>query len=155
MFGLQLMNVHEPALVMEMFVLVVEENVTCIKDIDGNMSRKKIFMESEHSIQKQIQVALSQHKCSVFRTNVGKVQTIDHRWFDTGLPQGFPDLVGFRWVDNQIFFIEVKSKTGKPRPDQIRFHEFLQSHNVIHGIARSIQDALMIVDGGLCGFGYD
>ena len=61
----------------------------------------------EHSIQKEIQVALSQHKCSVFRTNVGKVMTIDHRWFDTGLPQGFPDLMGYRWVDNQIFFIEV------------------------------------------------
>ena len=54
-----------------------------------------------------------------------------------------------------IFRIEVKSKTGKPRPDQIRFHEFLQSHNVIHGIARNVSDALMIVDGGLCGYGYD
>ena len=85
----------------------------------------------EHNTQKEIQVALSRHKCSVFRTNVGKVQTIDHRWFDTGLPQGFPDLMGFRWVDNQIFFIEVKSKTGKPRPDQLRFHKFLESHDVI------------------------
>ncbi|NRO73871.1 hypothetical protein IMAU20067_00705 [Lactobacillus helveticus] len=111
-------------------------------------------IKSEHAIQKEIQVALSQHKCSVFRTNVGKVQTIDHRWFDAGLPQGHPDLYGFRWVDNQVFYIEVKSKTGKPRPDQMRFHEMLQSHHVIHGIARSVKDALMIVDGGLCGFGY-
>lgn len=31
----------------------------------------------EHEIQKRIQVALSQHKCSVFRTNVGKVQIVD------------------------------------------------------------------------------
>lgn len=82
------------------------------------------------------------------------MQTIDHRWFDTGLPQGFPDLLCFRWVDNQICFIEVKSKTGKPSEDQIRFHEFLASHGVIHGIARSVQDALMIVDGSLVGFGY-
>lgn len=111
--------------------------------------------KSEHAIQKEIQLALSQNKCSVFRTNVGKVQTIDHRWFGTGLPQGFPDLMGFRWVDKQICFIEVKSKTGKPREDQIRFHEFLASHGVIHGIARSVQDALMIIDGGLCGFGFD
>lgn len=109
----------------------------------------------EHNIQKAIMAALSQHKCSVFRTNVGKVQTIDHRWFDAGLPQGHPDLYGFRWVDNQVFYIEVKSKTGKPRPDQIRFHEFLQSHNVIHGIACSVKDALMIVDGSLVGYGYD
>ena len=35
-------------------------------------------MESEHFVQQQIQVALSRHKCSVFRTNVGKVQTIDN-----------------------------------------------------------------------------
>ena len=112
-------------------------------------------MESEHSIQKEIQVALSQHKCSVFRTNVGKVMTIDHRWFDTGLPQGHPDLYGFRWVDGKIFYIEVKSKTGKPSDDQIRFHNMLISHNIIHGIARSVQDALMIVDGGLIGYGYD
>ena len=109
----------------------------------------------EHSIQKKIQVALSQHKCSVFRTNVGKVQTIDHRWFDTGLPQGHSDLYGFRWVDGKIFYIEVKSKTGKPSDDQIRFHNMLISHNIIHGIARSVQDALMIVDGGLIGYGYD
>ena len=112
-------------------------------------------MASEHEIQKEILVALWQHKYAAFRTNVGKVQTIDHRWFDAGPPQGHPDLYGWRWVDNQVFYIEVKSKTGKPRPDQIRFHEFLQSHNVIHGIARSVQDALMIVDGGLIGYGYD
>ena len=83
------------------------------------------------------------------------MQTIDHRWFDAGLPKGHSDLYGFRWVDNQVFYIEVKSKTGKPREDQIRFHEFLASHNVIHGIARSVQDALMIVYGSLCGFGFD
>ena len=88
----------------------------------------------EHEIQKKIQVALSQHKCSVFRTNVGKVQTIDHRWFDAGLPQGHPDLYGFRWVDNQVFYIEVKSETGKPRPDQIRFH---LSSKVINGLCGS------------------
>lgn len=112
-------------------------------------------MVSEHEIQKAIMVALSQHKCAIFRTNVGKVQMIDHRWFDAGLPQGHPDLYGWRWVDNQVFYIEVKSKTGKPRPDQLRFHEFLTSHNVIHGIARNERDALMIVDGGLVGYGFD
>lgn len=79
----------------------------------------------------------------------------DGRFFSTGLPSGHPDLYGFRWVDNQVFYIEVKSKTGKPRDDQIRFHEFLQSHGVIHGIARSVSDALMIVDGSLVGLGFD
>lgn len=112
-------------------------------------------MAEEHEIQKKIQVALSKHKCTVFRANVAKAQLADGRWLSTGLPNGFPDLFGFRWVDNQIFFIEVKSKTGKPRPDQIRFHEFLQSHNAVHGIARSVQDAMMIVDGAIVGYGYN
>lgn len=110
--------------------------------------------KSEHHIQQEIQIAVSRHQCSIFRTNVGKVKLPDGRFFSTGLPKGWPDLCGFRWVDNQIFFIEVKNATGKPRPEQIRFHEFLQSHNIIHGIARNAHDALMIVEGGLIGYGY-
>lgn len=110
--------------------------------------------KSEHTIQKEIQVMLSQHQCSVFRTNVGKMKLSDGRWFDTGLPKGFPDLMGFRWSDNQWFCIEVKNATGKLRTDQIRFHEFLQSKKVIHGIARSKEEALKIVEGGLVGYGF-
>jgi hypothetical protein len=110
--------------------------------------------KSEHEIQKQIQLSLSKNQCTVFRANVGKVFMKDGRWFDTGLPKGFPDLFGFRWVDNQIFFIEVKSKTGKPRPEQVRFHNFLVVKNIVHGIARSSEDALKIVKEGLVGYGY-
>ena len=128
---------------------------------------------SEHEIQKQIMVALSAHKCFVQRINVGKGFMIRYsqivkqlpngnyeirgplNYFDAGASKGHPDLYGFRWVDGKIFYIEVKSKTGKPSEDQIRFHNMLVSHNIIHGIARSVQDALMIVDGGLCGFDYD
>ena len=111
-------------------------------------------LKSEHAIQNEIQVALSKHKCSVFRANVGKIHTPDGRFFSTGLPSGFPDLFGFRWTDGKIFFIEVKNAKGKPRPDQIVFHKMLQSHNIIHGIARSVHDALMIVDGGIVGYGF-
>ena len=127
----------------------------------------------EHEIQKQIMVALSAHKCFVQRINVGKGFMIRYsqiikqlpngnyeirgplNYFDAGASKGHPDLYGFRWVDGKIFYIEVKSKTGKPSEDQIRFHNMLVSHNIIHGIARSVQDALMIVDGALVGYGYD
>lgn len=111
-------------------------------------------LKSEHAIQNEIQVALSKHQCTVFRANVGKIHTPDGRFFSTGLPSGFPDLFGFRWTDGKIFFIEVKNAKGKPRPDQIVFHKMLQSHNIIHGIARSVHDALMIVDGGIVGYGF-
>lgn len=130
-------------------------------------------MTEEHEIQKKIQVALSQHHCKVFRVNVGKGFLITYgqikeklpngdyvvrgplNYFDAGAPKGHPDLYGFREVDGKVFYIEVKNEKGKPSPDQIRFHNMLVSNNIIHGIARSPKDALMIVDGGICGYGYD
>lgn len=111
-------------------------------------------MLSEHEIQSQIMIAVSAHQCSIFRTNVGSVKTADGRWFKTGLPNGYPDLTGFRWSDNQIFFLEIKNAKGRPRPDQLRFHRFLMQHHCIHGIARSTDDALKIIDNGLVGYGF-
>lgn len=112
-------------------------------------------MISEHKIQNDIRVALSQHKCTVFRVNVGNIKTPDGRFFSAGVPNGHPDLYGFRWNDNQIFYIEVKSTTGRPRREQIQFHEFLDKHGVIHGIARSPGDAVKIVKEGLIGYGFE
>lgn len=114
-----------------------------------------MFEQSEHSIQSQIMIALSRNHCSVFRANVGKVRTPDGRWFTTGLPSGYPDIHGFRWSDGKIFYIEVKNAKGKPRDDQIRFHKMLQSHGIIHGIARSPEDALKIVNNSLVGYGFE
>lgn len=110
--------------------------------------------KSEHAIQNEIQLELSKHKCTIFRVNVGKVRLNDGRFFTTGLPSGFPDLMGFRWTDGRVFFIEVKNAKGKVRPDQNVFHKMLASHDIIHGVARNVHDALMIVDGGLVGYGY-
>lgn len=137
-----------------------------IHKIDGKISVSFVFTASpttvnandsdgsEHSIQKKIQLSLSKNQCTVFRANVGKIHTPDGRFFSTGLPKGFPDLFGFRWTDGKIFFIEVKNAKGRPRADQVAFHKMLQSHNIIHGIARSVKDALMIVQGGLVGYGF-
>ncbi len=76
------------------------------------------------------------------------------RMFDTGLPRGFPDLSGFRHSDLQVFYIEVKNEKGKPREDQKRFHQRMMQLGVIHGIARSPEDALKIVKLGLVGYGW-
>ena len=108
----------------------------------------------EAIIQKSIIAMLTFNRCTVFRGNVGKVRTPDGRFFSTGLPNGFPDLFGWRWSDKQIFFIEVKAPKGKIRPDQLAFHQDLMHRRVIHGIARSVDDALKIVKEGLIGYGY-
>lgn len=103
----------------------------------------------EQAIQDSIRVALAQDGYIVFRTNVGKVKTADGRWFDTGLPTGFPDLMGYKPENGKIYFIEVKTPKGKRRPDQIRFAQNLRDKQCIYGVARSAKDAVTIVKGEL------
>ena len=102
-------------------------------------------MKSEHTIQSEIMLAVSQAGNKIFRSNVGKVQMIDGRWFDTGLPKGHADLYGFR-PDSQVFYIEVKSETGRVRPDQINFLETMRKNGALAGIARSVEDAMKIIN---------
>lgn len=99
----------------------------------------------EQSIQDSIRVALAQAGYVVFRTNVGKVKTADGRWFDTGLPSGFSDLMGYKPSNGRIFFIEVKTKTGRRRKDQVLFANGLRDKHVIYGVCRSAEEAVKIV----------
>ena len=100
----------------------------------------------EQATQDAIRVALAQAGYIVFRTNVGKVKTAEGRWFDTGLPVGFPDLMGYKPDNGRIFFIEVKTAIGRRRKDQVDFANGLRNKNVIYGVARSAEQALDIVD---------
>ena len=103
-------------------------------------------MTQEHKIQNDIRVAVSHHGCTIFRANVGKVKMENGRWFDTGLPRGFPDLFGWRHSDGKIFFIEVKNEMGRLRADQKLFAKFVEQFPVLYGVARSVEDALKIVE---------
>ena len=99
----------------------------------------------EQATQDAIRVALAQAGYVVFRTNVGKVKTADGRWFDSGLPGGFPDLMGYKPENGRIYFIEVKTETGRRRKDQVAFANQLRDKNVIYGVARSAEEAVAIV----------
>lgn len=99
---------------------------------------------TEHDIQNAIRLALSHDVC-IFRANVGKVKTADGRWFDTGLPKGYSDLCGVRKSDGRAVYIEVKTPTGKVRPEQENFIEQMRKYHALAGIARSVEDALEIV----------
>ena len=108
----------------------------------------------EHQIQSGIEAALRLNGCEVYRGNVGLAYTKDGRAFRTGLPAGFPDLFGFKKKNQKMFFIEGKTPTGRIRQSQINFHMALMHDKAIHGIARSIDDALKIVNEELIGYGY-
>lgn len=108
-------------------------------------------MTAEEKIQNDIRVAVSKHGCTIIRTNVGTVKTKDGRIFNAGPPQGWPDLTGTIHKTGQILLIEVKTKTGKLRPEQKRFAEFIKKYvpNAAYGVARSVEDALDIIDRGI------
>lgn len=100
---------------------------------------------TETDIQNEIRIALSPI-AKVFRTNVGKVRTLDGKWFDTGLPKGHPDLYGFRKSDGKLFYIEVKTPTGRLSDDQVNFKKMVSNYDVIYGVARSAEEAINIVE---------
>ena len=99
---------------------------------------------NEHSIQNAIRLKLSELGYCVFRANVGRFQTKDGRWFDTGLPRGFSDL--FAVKDGRIYFLEVKTETGRPSEEQLRFLAVMRDrYGCVAEIVRSVDDAVRAV----------
>lgn len=101
---------------------------------------------TEHEIQNSIRLKLSELGYAVFRANVGKFQTKDGRWFDTGLPKGFSDLFAIK--NGKIYFLEVKAETGKPTAEQLNFLAVMHDrYGCVTGIVRSVEEAVKLVDG--------
>ena len=93
---------------------------------------------TEQKIQNEIILAINQRGHRLFRANAGKVITRDNRIIKL-LPKGFPDTFGYRKSDGKFIAIEVKTEKGKLRPEQIKFKEFIETQNVLYGVARSVE----------------
>lgn len=103
-------------------------------------------MKSEHDIQNEIRLRLSELGFCVFRINVGKFKTSDGRWFDTGVPKGYSDLTAIK--NGKVYFLEVKTETGKASPDQMNFIAVMRDrYGCVAGIVRSVEDAERLVSG--------
>lgn len=123
-------------------------------------------MKSEHDIQNEIRLALSEHGYFTERINVGSGYLIDKclmerikqlcpvlrteldkvPYFSTGAVKGRSDLSAIK--DGRISFIEVKSEVGKPTDDQLNFIKQMQyRYGCRAGIARNVEMALDIVEG--------
>ena len=87
----------------------------------------------------------------------GDVLIKQARTFNTGAPAGFSDLIGAAptiitpdMIGQQVPIfaaIEVKTATGKSKPEQIIFMENMQHIGARAGVARSIEDAIQILKG--------
>jgi hypothetical protein len=101
---------------------------------------------TETAIMHHIQLAVSEAGHVCFRANVGLFFTEDGRPARTGLPRGFSDLFGYT-SGLRPFFLEVKTATGRVRPEQKLFIEAMRNRGAIAGVVRSIDDALLLLGG--------
>lgn len=112
--------------------------------------------KSEHNIQNEIRLALSQYGICL-RLNSGKAYGGNRVWDNrrqqyilTDLrtialcPKGTADLVFFG-ADGTTAFIECKDNKGRAREDQKRFIEIMTKYGYRCGVARSVEDALKII----------
>lgn len=96
-------------------------------------------MIREHNIQREIMLYCGEHNILCFRCNVGRVKTIDGMWFDTGLPDGFSDLIILPG-NERIIFCEVKTAIGKQRDAQKRFEKIVTDRGYKYILCRSLDD---------------
>ena len=108
---------------------------------------------TETDIQSNIRKELSKHGICL-RLNVGNFATHDGRHITSGLPNGTSDLL---FIGNgYIAWIEVKTPTGKPTPEQRKFIDIMRDMGHRAGIARSVEEALEIINvRNLCPHGHD
>ena len=74
---------------------------------------------SEHDLQNEVRIRLSEKGYVVFRVNTGKFLLKNGRWFDVGVPKGFSDLLAIK--DGKAFFLEIKALNGIESKEQKNF----------------------------------
>ena len=112
-------------------------------------------MSSEQQIQQEIRIACGTGPVHLFRNNTGTLRDQHGRPVQFGLCKGSADLVGWttrtvtpEMVGQRIAVftsIEVKTPTGRLRPEQQQWLDAVQAAGGIAGVARSVEDALQIV----------
>jgi len=110
---------------------------------------------SEQRIQQEIRIACSTGDTRLFRNNTGTLRDQHGRPVQFGLCKGSADLIGWKrvtvtpeMVGQQVavfLSIEVKTPTGKLRPEQKQWLDAVQAAGGIAGVARSVENALRIV----------
>ena len=103
---------------------------------------------AETNLQAEIMIALSGIGAKVFRNNTGAYKCEKTgRLVRYGVGgKGGPDLWGI-CPDGIALCVEVKTPTGRVRPEQVLFIAMARKSGARAGIARSVEDALAIVNG--------
>lgn len=109
------------------------------------------MLKSEANIQQLIRLALSEDGHTVFRNNIGAYKDPKTgRLVSYGVGgKGGSDLLG--WCkDGVVLAVEVKTATGRIRPEQKLFIAAVRKSGGRAGIARCAEDAIKIARGEIC-----
>jgi len=109
---------------------------------------------NETALQQYIRLALGRLRhCRVFRNNVGKLpDPRTGRWVEFGVGgTGAADLLGWRTVTvtpemvgqriAQFVSLEVKTATGRVRPEQENWRRVVSEAGGVAAVVRSVEDA--------------
>lgn len=121
------------------------------------LMRNHTTMAAEQTIQQQIRLACSTGPTRLWRNNTGALRDVNGQLIRFGLCEGSADLIGYTTVEITpemvgqrlaVFTaVEVKSRTGRPTPQQAAFLEHVKAAGGRAGIARCIADAHQILRG--------
>mgnify|MGYP000438023031 CR=1 FL=1 len=110
---------------------------------------------TEQQIQQQIRLAYSRGPVRLFRNNTGTLRDQHGRPVQFGLAKGSADLIGWTtrtitpdMVGQQVAVftsVEVKTATGRLRPEQRVWLDAVQSAGGIAGVVRSVDDATALL----------
>ena len=117
-------------------------------------------LKSEANIQNQILIALSQAGCLVWRQDTGAYKDPKSgRLVRYGLCKGSSDVIGaipveitHDMVGKKVAIFgawEVKTATGRIRPEQLQFIAAVKKAGGRAGVARGVEDALDIARGAV------
>ena len=98
---------------------------------------------TEKQFQDKVRLKLSRLGYMPFRVNVGKVKMHDGRYFNTGLPKGFSDLMVLK--EGRTYFIELKVGKNKPSKEQLNFIEQMKKNGFSAGVAYTMKDVYEII----------
>ena len=101
--------------------------------------------KSEATIQAEIILEASKRGHRLWRSNAGSIQT-KHGGVVKLYPRGYPDLTGFRKGDGKFLVIEVKKPSGRLSEHQKKFAEWASTQPILYGVARSVDDAIKIIE---------
>jgi len=117
-------------------------------------------VNKETALQRSIMVALSEAGCTVWRSNTGQayagrvvhssagvVTLANASPITFGMCVGASDIIGIM-PDGRFLAVEVKTAKGRTTAEQERFLFHVQLMGGVAGVARSVDDALKIIQHG-------